>query len=429
MLKQFYGSMLRAALVTCLVAASFSVYGQTDQQRAEQARDDLLQRRLRTEADLTGVTQTVVSGTFANAEAKAALTEFYKIQLERFQMSINQNRLPEIRTVFSKNLAAAAGGASTDVHKEIVATLQREMEKLAADPQKHVAVRHNALLVLGDLDTVVERSKTVPLAAMLPILLRYYDDDKADDSLRVAALVGIHRHAAAGIADKNQVTEIQARMLALLQNNQFLKKASPEAQVFVRQRALGVLKAIRQPGVRNKDDVLKSALGILQEKTSPLLLKAYAAQTIGWLNLSSDHKGDVEAIGKALGQLVVEATTAKQKAEYDQTQFVLYCAEVGIRGPASERPPAPNSLDGAPNSLVRLSDGPLKVYLQELGTRLDTVIKDVEKAKPQPPTNDPDPAVREKQAAKSQLNFESELERAVRPFREWLASAVPAPAK
>lgn len=420
--SQFVRGFCVFALAAILTATCGLLPAQDD--RAEQAKEDALSRKLRT--DFSNLTEIVLAGSFATPERKKELTDAYAIYFERFQLSVNQSKLPDIRKDMSKQLAIAAVAPNKEVHKEITAILQREMEKLANDPQMSIPVRHNAILMLGELDSA-EGNRTVPIPAMLTLLLRFYDDPQGEDSLRMAALVGMQRHAAAGIADKAQVGEIQTRMLALLQNNQFLKKGSPEAQVFARKRALLVLRALRLPGVRNGDEVLLAAIAVLQDNAAPLSLKAYAAQTIGWLTLSASHAAHLETAGNAIGQFIVDVTS-RPKAEYDQTRWMLYCAEVGLRGPDGERPAQPNQNDGTPASLLKLADGPRKQHLQELATRLDDILKTVDKSKPQL-VNDPDPSRREKQAADNQLKWEADLLSACKPFREWLASAAAPPAK
>ena len=67
------------------------------------------------------------------------------------------------------------------------------MKQLAAGPY-HPAVQVNAMLMIGELNSV-EQPPT-PLPEALDAMIAAVQDTKLSDAVRVAALVGIERHVA-----------------------------------------------------------------------------------------------------------------------------------------------------------------------------------------------------------------------------------------
>ena len=89
------------------------------------------------------------------------------------------------------------------------------MSKIAKSDKYHPAVRINAMLTIGDLNSVdsIQSAQNVPLANAMPVLLETVNDDKLIVPVRIAALVGINRHVTAGVNDPQTQNQIFSEML------------------------------------------------------------------------------------------------------------------------------------------------------------------------------------------------------------------------
>ncbi|MBI1903908.1 MAG: hypothetical protein HYS13_22635 [Planctomycetia bacterium] len=327
------------------------------------------------------VTPAVTAGTFGTQEARQKVTEAYNIHFTRFVAPINRNELTAIRDSISKDLNRAADAPALEVHRDLTALVRQKMEALALDAAQHEVVRYNALLALGELQTVSDQRRATPIAAVLTVLLGVYDDAKSPESLRAAAFVGMYHHAIGGIADGAQVKEIQNRMLALLANKQFFKKGSPAAQEFVRRRAADVLGRLKQPGAARGDDVIEAFLAILADKTASLDLRVDVAKAAGSLTYTTEHEKHFIPILQALANLAIDVTQV-ESPQYLQVRGALACVEIGLKGPDGD----------AAASVAKVVTGDKQTHVNGFLEELAKQVKTIDTAgKPSASAKDPPP--------------------------------------
>src|SRR5208337_282243 len=122
-------------------------------------------------------------------------------------------KLADLRKELRNNLQKAKSG---EVHDDLNAMALEYMRKLATG-NYHPAVQLNAVLMIGDLnkEDVTGTGNPKPLPEALKSLIAVVQDAKNSDAIRAAALVGILRHAAAGITDEDAKTTLTTTILKL----------------------------------------------------------------------------------------------------------------------------------------------------------------------------------------------------------------------
>ncbi len=114
------------------------------------------------------------------------------------------------------NLQRAKSGP---VHDDLNALTLEYMNKVATTGRYHPTVRANAMLMIGELNSVEQlgTEAPTPLPAALEVLVAAATNQNLPDYVRVEAMVGIVRHASApqGIADPEAQRSLTAAMLRL----------------------------------------------------------------------------------------------------------------------------------------------------------------------------------------------------------------------
>lgn len=155
----------------------------------------------------------------------------------------------------------------------------------------HPGVRYNAMLIIGELNnteavtTGSAKSAPEPLPAALPFLLTEFKNPAQIEAVRVAALLGILRHAEMegqrpkGVWTPEVKKDVTDTMMALI------KPAAAEeqtpGQLWIRRRAIDVLAALRDPGPGN---AFATALEeFISDSKEPMSLRCTAAVAYGRL--------------------------------------------------------------------------------------------------------------------------------------------------
>jgi hypothetical protein len=181
-------------------------------------------------------------------------------------------------------------------------------------PAYYPAVRYNAMIVLGDLNAQEfspgARGTVEPYPPAQKMLLQAVTNSDSD-AVRVAALVGLMRHANLGIADP-QVRDGQfiPALLALAQSGPPKDKSrSAEGHAWLRAMAIDVLAALRAPGPDGS--VVTAMVAMVSDKDTPLITRLAAARALGSLDLKGFKTLAPSQLAAPLGHLAVELCTAE----------------------------------------------------------------------------------------------------------------------
>ena len=179
----------------------------------------------------------------------------------------------------------------------------------------HPVTRVNAMLLLGSLNeheaiTVgANQSPPKPLAAALPLMLDEVMNKDQVDAVRVAALVGILRHAEmtrAGMpiaaATRNQTI---STCLSLVESTA-PDGRSQDAHQWLQRRAIQVLEALGDPG--DKGQVVQALAKIIEDDKQSLALRLTSSDAMGRLAITSDPGIDLPRTTKGLGTMIVLAS-------------------------------------------------------------------------------------------------------------------------
>lgn len=283
----------------------------------------------------------------AVANAQQLVQDYYeKYFFPSWTKPTNRSRLQQLRSqliVSDLGNAARNGGPPRDL---LVQIAFRTLRDYAQNPQLDPAVRVSAVLAIGELN---ERERPtgggmqppVPLPTALPFLLSLLQDANQPDAIRLAALVGVERHCACGIADANlrdqQVIPL-LRQLAGEKNPP--PNRDPKVHEWFRVRAIDALAATRQPGA-NGENVTLLAGFVADDKETPRVRLA-AATALGNLDYSQAQGVAPLTVVQALGKMVLElcvadiqaASQAGSWSKLEPRRIAQYvgCAQQGIRG-------------------------------------------------------------------------------------------------
>jgi len=269
-------------------------------------------------------------------ENKNSFLRWYGMIFSQMTQPDRLQKLPELRQELVRDLATAKSDA---IHKVLLDTIYRGMYALTQESvsaggktyRMHPAVRYNALLMIGDLNKTekgIQQPLPVPYRPALTIFVNVLRDPKQSQAMKMAALLGVLRHAKLDWAapDADRLTTPQRDGLTVMMMNIAKGSGDPDAsesggEVWMRRRALETLAALGAVG--RIDEVNQLLDGILADANAAPSLRGTAASL---LRFAPDQaKIDPTATAKSLGQLAtlicknelawIEATKEKALAK------------------------------------------------------------------------------------------------------------------
>ena len=266
---------------------------QEEEEKAQRLADRAVSRRI---SDLDNrLTDVFRNGAVAGDQQRQQLQQFLDAYLQRMQLPYNYEhdrlatRVVHPLLVRLQNLGDLR---STAAHDEAVAHLLRRLPALVEKKDAPLAVRYNAVLLLGLLNQQESRNNQppVPLEGALPVLLDIVSDtEKHPLPVRIGALVGLVRHARYGrISDPRLAARLQTTLLQLLEKAWPELDSSPEVKTWVRTRAVQALGYLRAPGTPggNGFPVLEKLYQVAADPKEDLSLRIAALEAFSRLDLS-----------------------------------------------------------------------------------------------------------------------------------------------
>jgi hypothetical protein len=279
--------------------------------------------------------------------------DYWKWLLSQFTWPEKRGELHNLRTELKRPLIQSRSGVP---HDRITNLAFNFLSRIADNEQYHPAVRFNAVLVLGDLNTdegrISSKEDPVPLAEALPKLMSLLDLNRpvnpVNDAERVAALVGITRHVRYGSTNE----QLQDAMLDILTRER-LEQRSEEADQWLRRRAANILGLLGSPGSPSDPDKVVEVLAtLLSQEQASLAERCAMADALGGLDFGRVG-GDLDyaQLAKQLGLLAADVAAlaenvppedpsdplrkAQQKAALT-IAHLLDGIHVGLNGPRDE---------------------------------------------------------------------------------------------
>lgn len=192
----------------------------------------------------------------------AAFDQVVTFKLSQLTREENLFDLPKLRRQLRYDLSLAGRAPDRSAHDRIVALAMEHLPSIVDDRAYHAGTRFNALLLLGELNSVEERpfapaAPAVPLADALPLLVAWLEsaaEGESRDFLPLGALLGILRHAQQGIADEPLRQRGLQAAVALAGQSQPPEQRSAVGHDWLRRRALHVVAWVAKPGATPLDD-------------------------------------------------------------------------------------------------------------------------------------------------------------------------------
>ena len=296
-------------------------------------------------------------------------------------------QLPDLRHKLHLHLSNAGRAPAKEVHDRLNAVTLDFLTKLATGNYSP-AVRINAMLMIGELNALEvapPRNKSQPLAEALPVLLKNADDSKQLEAVRVAAMVGVVRRAAAGLneADEKKVT---AAMLKLL------KAPVPEGPVddgyaWLQAQAadaLGRLHSVGQDG-----EIAYALAAIVGDAKTSFDTRCATAQALGNLNYDAGSVNGATVLA-ALCHMALDAASTEAEGPSvspRRLKWRMHCVELALTGisgliPASYHPSAEALKDTADRLMNLNPENDKDLLLQEVGSgrrELDKLMQNLDK--------------------------------------------------
>jgi hypothetical protein len=253
-------------------------------------------------------------GKFATSQAKDDFDNFYKNYfLARWSLQTDVRNLAlHYRQELSNNFKAAKTGAVHDHLHELVL----DFMKMLIDRDFHPAVKVNAMLMIGELNSVeqIGRDAAVPSPEALTVLIAAVENAKLPDGLRAAAMVGILRHASAGVLSADAQQAITVAMLELAAADLPAGSAA-SGRAWIAAQAVEILGVLGKVGANNA--VFTALFKIVADGKLPILVRGAAADSLGRLNYSSATDINAAQTAAALCQFALDACTEELRAAKD----------------------------------------------------------------------------------------------------------------
>jgi hypothetical protein len=226
---------------------------------------------------------TLHAGNYENPQAKADFEPFYTgYFFPRWSVQQDIRNLPHYRQDLMSHLRTAIPGQPRN---DLISLALAFLKRLVVG-DFHPAVKINAMLAIGELNRVESSAgvKAVPLPEALDVLLTAAGSNKFSEGLRVAAMVGILRHAAAGIPGSDAQKKVNDLMLRLVAADMPAGSVLSSRTWLVAQaaEALGDLGAVGE-----NNEAFAALLKLVANDKLPFAVRYAAVDALGHLDYSS----------------------------------------------------------------------------------------------------------------------------------------------
>lgn len=251
------------------------------------------------------------------------------------QLALEENR-PLIERTRKRIRELLLGDVGEDkAYGDIALLLAEYMTSLARDDQAAPVVRVNAMLLVSELKA--KNGKPWPPAALA--LAAAAGDKGLPDAVRIAALAGVAKHAAAGGGDDAIAKTFGPPVSAILGEPAAAERAVE--QEWLVSRALQIVPALVRPAPPKLAALLA---GLAGDETRPIDLRVRAAAALG---ATADATSGIEAaaVVEAIRKLAITALESEEKAAAARRFEEQYrrggAVPGGPQAPAFGGPPLP----------------------------------------------------------------------------------------
>jgi|GEM_PF-2813227 len=250
------------------------------------------------------------------AGQEASFDAYYnEFAFPRWTVPENYPALTEFRRELRSEFLAAKSGPPYD---RLLGLAFDYLTRLAG-PEYHPAVRYNAMMAIGELNVQeLQPGSRERLQPYPPALKAILDAIKSTDSdaARVAALLGLQRHASLGITDA-QVRDGQIiPMLLDLAKSPPPAGRSADGHAWLRTMAINILATLHAVGPNGRPvtpnaELVKTLVGIVADKDAPPTTRSAAARALGTFDYKGFNALTPTQIAAPIGQMAVDFCSAE----------------------------------------------------------------------------------------------------------------------
>lgn len=282
---------------------------------------------------------------------------------------------PKMRQSFKKDFVSRATNRAAK--ERLIDLTLAKMEQIGNGNYLPWA-RANAALMVAELN---ENEPNVPAKKALPMLLKWSSDRATPDIVRVPALRGLERHAAAqGGIDPSQRPAVTKAMLDIVKQHTAAPEQSLDGHEWMLRRAIDVLGAIGEAG--DNGVVYAELVNVIEDESAPRAARATAADALSKIRFTPPKDYDVEGLVKTLGKFAVgiykaemaDASSTRQPIAPKRIKQQLGHVRSGLVG-----------ADGKSGILLMASAEPLKKFIADLVVQIDALMKICDKEPDLPP--------------------------------------------
>lgn len=245
----------------------------------------------------------------AEEDVKKYFLRYYFVKLTCYKDPKLLGELGKMREDLFKQYIRAARNPAT---QQLLTQLAFRACKALAIDNYHPAVRYNATLILGNLDSQVATrgNPPKPLAEATEVLLDFLENDKVEGpggkslavhpSVKSGALVGLERHARYGL-DPRLVDRFTKSLTAFVNDESRHEEVSREVHHWMKCQAVAAL-AQRYKNEWN-DEAQQLMLKYMNMEEFSLDDRCYVASLMEQIDYTKADGVDFEAAAKALGKL------------------------------------------------------------------------------------------------------------------------------
>lgn len=203
--------------------------------------------------------------------------------------------------------------------KNFYDTVLKYLKVFAEHKMVYPACRYNMVLALGELNETPGNAQTppVPYAGALDDLISFVNTSEKDlpDYVRLAALIGVVRHAELGIKNEQEKNKALALFLDILGSKYAIdKKLRKEIHIWFKVKALEAIYFMKSPkGAKGPTEILDALRQIMENKNEDSEVRSLTARSIGNMNLSDTKKYDYLALAHSIAHLALNITNDELK--------------------------------------------------------------------------------------------------------------------
>jgi len=278
-----------------------------EEEKAYQSKRSAIQRILR-------------AGTVPPAQEQEFRDYYYKYALLRWTWADRQHEVAKWRRELRNELSASYKTArTTNPAHDQLALLALEFLRNVARKDLNFAptARFNAVLMIGELnkeEAGMGGKEPEPLPEAFDELVRVVQDPGQIDGVKIAALIGLHRHCLTGNRDRRAL----AVWAGLVQNPEAERVRSDEGHAWFRMKAVHTLAEMK--GAGSTSAVARLFASVVAEEDSPFFLRYSAATGLGRLDYQGSTDLDLNAMLHTLGLLAVEICDVERQRIHDESQ-------------------------------------------------------------------------------------------------------------